>query len=156
MGLMTDFKIEPFRAAHALSIPDIDTVGRVRDFIQAKPYLDAVEQVGTGFTLFVEDKVVGSVVFLQLLWPSLAEAIMFISRSGIKKHRKLAFKLCRDNLDRTQREHGWVRMQSKVFPALGQDVRWARHLGFLIESTREAYGPDGEDVYEMVRICKSL
>jgi hypothetical protein len=151
---MTDFKIEPFKAAHALSIPDIDTVGRVKDFIQTKPYMDVVERAGTGFTLFVGDSVVASVVFLQLLWPSLAEVVMFISRSGIKKHRKLAFKLCRDNLDRTQREHGWVRMQGKVFPSLDQDVRWAKHLGFTIESTRKAYGPDQEDIVEVVRICR--
>ena len=149
---MTDFSIRPFEAAHALAIPDIETVGRVKDIVQAKPYLDAVEKAGSGFTLFVENEIVGCVVFLQLLWDGLAEVIMFISRSQIKKHAKLTFRLCRDNIDRIQREHGWRRIQSKVFPSLEPDIRFARHLGFHTESIKKAYGPDGEDMLEMVRI----
>ena len=44
------------------------------------------------------------------------------------------------------------RLQITVSTANDTDYRWARRLGFEVESIMQKYGPDGEDQYMMVVI----
>ena len=146
-----EFRVYPFEPEHVLAIPDIEDINM--GLIKSRAYLDAIQKCGPGFTLFNGNVVVGSVVFLNL-WSGLAEVVMFISRSEIEKNPLTSFKICKENIDRLQKENKWRRIQANIVKTSKRNIRWAKHLGFEVEHVRESFGPGGEDCVEMVRIRK--
>src|SRR5208337_3675591 len=147
--MIVPFTVLPFKASHAMSIPDIEANGKGRELLRNEQYFEAIEKLGPGFTLFVKNEIVGSVVFINLWWDGLAEIVMFISRSQVQKYGILASRLCRKNIVELQRQNKWRRVQAKVAASSERDIRWAKAMGFEIESTKRCYGPDGEDYLEM-------
>lgn len=99
---------------------------------------------GAAVTLSGPDGSVGCIVGLNRLWPGVASAWSITTRH-LGAFPVAYTRAARRLLEAAMSEHGLHRVEITVHAGFPAGQRWARALGFEVESTLAKYGSDGSD-----------
>lgn len=146
---MTD--VVPFKAEHAYGMTVRDVPPEVQRIVTAPAYLEMIERMGPGYTLLIDGKTIGCLVFCKLLYAGVCEVVILgspdMERYGLTVHR-----ICKGLIDRAQEYHGFRRIEARIMETAKRDRAWAERLGFKPEGVIEAFGPNGENYIQYARI----
>lgn len=151
--LSNDQIVVPFSGSHLMSL---DLRPFEMEYVETIPnYYDyVVDNALTGFswTFICQGRPV-AVFGVRPLWSTNFEMWM-IPGEGIERNAIAVLRGARRLLDSVIEEFGLLRLQITVRCENEVAFKFAKRLGFKIESTMRYFGPEGADYYLMTRINK--
>ena len=109
------------------------------------------EMDGPAFTAWQAQTLVGC-AGVMIPWSGLGYAWAVVTDAARQSPRAI-HRATREHLDQIIREHGLRRVEASVQADVPRNVKWARALGFDVESEMKGWGPKGETFLKMVRFA---
>lgn len=107
---------------------------------------------GPSISVFFDDTLIAS-GGITVLWPGVGQAWVFLDRDTIPSIlRREAFSIPMEYIARWVKEYNLHRLQALVRCDFKQGLRYASHLGFVVEGTLKFYDSLKNDYYMMRRM----
>lgn len=148
-------QILPFRAEHAGQIEPVEADPVMEKIIASPAYHKWVEMLGPGYTMKIDEEIIGCLIFAKLLYPGVAEVLIRMDRN-VERHKLSMHRFCRSRCDMVQEMHGLHRLEAKIAESAVRNRKWAESFGFVEEGVLEAFGPKGEDYIQYARVRRDL
>lgn len=139
-------EIVPFKAEHIMQLQLQPRQGAFFYDDYSPEHGRLLEQHGEGYTAIVDGRPVACAGMVDQ-WRGRALAWALIGADA-GPHFVRITRAVRRALDMAE----WRRIEMQVDAEHGEAIRWARMLGFEVESKMRAFLPDGRDAFMFVRI----
>lgn len=149
--MIQSIEILPYRAEHMAGVKVREVEGVEAEIVNSEQYRKWLETAGPGYSLIVEGKTVGSIVFCNLMVPWIAEVVALVSPE-MPKHKSIVHRVCKKLVGDAQAQHGYQRLQCRIAVSAIRNRRWVEALGFKEEGPAYAFGEHGEDYIHYSRV----
>ena len=150
-----EVQILPFKAEHIGQMEAREEHPWIEAIVSSPEYHHLVEQLGPGYTMWVDGEIIGCLVFARLMYQGVAEVLIRMSKN-VEHHKLSMHRMAKKNCDKAQEIHGLHRLEARIAEDATRNRRWAESIGFKQEGVLEAFGPNGMNYIQYARVRKDL